>query len=220
MTMAGLTSDALREDYLTRLDDAMRGLPHGVATDIRAGILEELQGLDADATAARITRLGDPVAIAHEAQAELPAGAPVAVAAPESHPSGPRPAPTTTRGFAISAALTLSFGGIVVPVVGWFVGAVLVSLSSLWKTGEKVVAIVVPFVVGGLSIIVIPTVATISAWQSSDSSSGTGNPPPVNNPLLPAWYDMIWVGIMGAGILLIPASGLWLLWRLRGRTAR
>ena len=218
--MAGLTADTLREDYLTRLDEAMRGLPHGVATDIRAGILEELQGLDADATAARIARLGDPVAIAREAQAELPAGAPIAVAATVPQTPDARPAPTSTRGFAIAAALTLSFGGIVVPVVGWFVGAVLVSLCSLWKTGEKVVSIVVPFVVGGLSIIVISTMITVSAWESSDSASGTGNPPAVNNPLLPAWYDMIWVGIMGVGILLIPASGLWLLWRLRDRTAR
>lgn len=217
--MAGLTADTLREDYLTRLDEAMHGLPHGVATDIRAGILEELQGLDADATAARIARLGDPVAIAREAQAELPAGDPVPVAAPAPRPSDPRPAPTSTRGFVIAAALTLSFGGIVVPVVGWFVGAVLVSLSSMWKTGEKVVAIVVPFVAGGLSIILISTMVTVAAWESSDSTSGTGNPPPVNNPLLPAWYDMIWVGIMGVGVLLIPVSGLWLLWRLRGRTA-
>ena len=101
-----------------------------------------------------------------------------------------------------------------------FVGAVLVSLSSLWKTGEKVVAIVVPFVAGGLSILVISTMVTISAWESSGSSSGTGTPPPANNPLLPAWYDMIWGGLAGIGILLIPLSGLWLLWRLRGRVAR
>lgn len=218
--MTELTADDLREGYLTRLDEAMRGLPHGVATDIRAGILEELQGLDADAMAARIARLGAPEEIAREAQAELPASSPIAPAVPASDPSLPRPATTSTRGFAIAAALTLSFGGIIVPVVGWFVGAVLVSLSSLWKTGEKVVAIVVPFVVSGLSILLISTIATISAWESSDSSSGAGTPPPVHNPLLPAWYDMIWVGIVGVGVLLIPASGLWLLWRLRGRTAR
>ncbi|MFJ6532434.1 hypothetical protein [Microbacterium sp. NPDC091662] len=218
--MAGLTADTLREKYLIRLDEAMRGLPHGVATDIRAGILEELHGLDADATAARIARLGDPAAIAREAQAELPAGGSVPVAAPVPRPSEPRPAATSTRGFAIATALVLSFGGIVVPVVGWFVGAVLVSLSSMWKTGEKVVAIVVPFVVGGLSILAISTMVTVSAGESSGSSSGTGTPPSVNNPLIPAWYDLIWMGVWGIGVLLIPLSGLWLLWRLRGRAAR
>ena len=220
--MTETTAVALREDFLTRLDGAMRGLPHGIATDIRGGIVEELQGLDAEATAVRIAQLGDPDAIVREAQAELPAVSPLAVptTAPAPSPSAPGPAPTSTRGFAIAAALTLSFGGIVVPIVGWFVGAVLVSLSALWKTGEKVVAIVVPFVAGGLSILVISTMVTISAWESSGSSSGTGTPPPADNPLLPAWYDMIWGGLTGIGILLIPLSGLWLLWRLRGRVAR
>lgn len=218
--MTETTAVALREDFLTRLDVAMRGLPHGIATDIRGGIVEELQGLDAEATDVRIAQLGDPGAIVREAQAELPAGSPLAVPTTASAPSAPGPSTTSTRGFAIAAALTLSFGGIVAPIVGWFVGAVLVSLSSLWKTGEKVVAIVVPFVAGGLSILVISTMVTISAWESSGSSSGTGTPPPANNPLLPAWYDMIWGGLAGIGILLIPLSGLWLLWRLRGRVAR
>ncbi|WP_372469103.1 hypothetical protein ACCO44_07240 [Microbacterium maritypicum] len=62
--MTETTADTLREEYLARLDEAMRGLPHGVASDIRGGIVEELQGLDAADTAARIARLGDPVAIA------------------------------------------------------------------------------------------------------------------------------------------------------------
>ncbi|MDF2507638.1 MAG: hypothetical protein K0Q52_1497, partial [Microbacterium sp.] len=31
--MTETTADALRDDYLARLDDAMRGLPHGVASD-------------------------------------------------------------------------------------------------------------------------------------------------------------------------------------------
>lgn len=218
--MTQTTADSLREEYLARLDEAMRGLPHGVASDIRGGIVEELQGLDADATAARIAQLGDPVAIAREAQDEVPATPTIVVAGPVAVPPTPRPPTTSTRGFAIAAALTLSFGGIVLPVVGWFVGAVLVSLSSLWKTGEKVLAIVVPFVVGGLSLLLVSTMVSISAWESSGSSSGTGEPPVVNNPLLPAWYDLIWMGVIGLGVLLIPVSGLWLLWRLRGRGGR
>lgn len=217
--MTQTTADALRDDYLARLDEAMRGLPHGVASDIRGGIVEELEGLDADETAARIARLGDPVAIAREAQDEAPSQPPIVVAAPVAAPPAPRPATTSTRGFAIAAALTLSFGGIVLPVVGWFVGAVLVSLSSLWKTWEKVVAIVVPFVVGALTLLLLMTMAGFSAWEATGSSSGTGTPPPAN-PLVPAWYDIIWTGVIGLGLLLIPASGLWLLWRLRGRPAR
>lgn len=215
--MTRTSADSLRDDYLARLDEAMRGLPHGVAADIRGGIAEELDGLDPAQTAERIGRLGDPGAIAREAhdawrgeRVGEDAVAPV-----------PRVPATSTRGYAIAAALTLSFGGIVLPIVGWFVGAVLVSLSSLWKTGEKVIAIVVPFALCTLSGILISGLG-FASWSSSGSStgSGTGGGAEVMNPLLPTWYDLIWFGVISLGIILVPLSGLWLLWRLRGRTAR
>ncbi|MFB8187950.1 hypothetical protein ACFC14_01415 [Microbacterium sp. NPDC055988] len=217
--MTETTADALREDYLARLDEAMRGLPHGVATDIRGGIVEELQGLDAAETAARIARLGDPVAIAREAQDEVPASPTIVVAPPVVAPPAPRLPTTSTRGFAITAALTLSFGGFVLPVLGWFVGAVLVSISTLWKTWEKVVAIVVPFAFGALSLILVQFMSFVD-YSSTGSSSGTGAPPDevVNNPLLPSFS--MWHALLLLGFLLIPVSGLWLLWRLRGRVAR
>lgn len=217
--MTQSTADAQREEYLARLDEAMRGLPHGVASDIRGGIVEELEGLDAAATAARIAQLGDPVAIAREAQDEVPPAYPTVVAAPVAAPPVPRAPTTSTRGFAIVAALTLSFGGIVLPIVGWFVGAVLVSMSALWKTWEKVVAIVVPFVFGAVSLLLLQFMS-FSEFASSGSSSGTGTGPEemVNNPLLPS--ISMWHVLLLLGFLLIPVSGLWLLWRLRGRTAR
>lgn len=217
--MTELTADILRDNYLARLDEAMRDLPHGVATDIRAGILEELQGLDTSATTARIARLGDPGAIAREAQAEVRPGSPIVGAPPVAAPPTSRPPTTSTRGFAIAAALVLSFGGVVVPVLGWFVGIVLVSLSALWKTWEKVVAIVVPFIVTGVSFLAASTLAAYSASESSGSSSGTGVPPeiPAVNPLVPGIGE--WHVLVLLGFLLIPLSGLWLLWRLRGRRA-
>lgn len=216
--MTELTADDLRGEYLARLDEAMRNLPHGVASDIRAGILEELQGLDAEATAARIADLGDPAAIADGAQAEVPSG-PTIIGAPAPALPVPRPPATSTRGFAIAAALTLSFGGIVVPVLGWFVGAVLVSASSLWRTWEKVVAIVVPFVVTGISFLTVSTLTAFSSSESGGSSSGTGTPPevPAVNPLVPGVGE--WHVLILLGFLLVPLSGLWLLWRLRGRAA-
>lgn len=215
--MTRTTAESLRDDYLARLDEAMRPLPHGVAADIRGGIAEELDGLDPAATAERIARLGDPADIVREAQAETPAGVPVAVGIPMTAPRTPA---TRTRGYAIAAALTLSFGGIVVPIVGWFVGAVLVSLSSLWKTWEKVVAIVVPFALCALSGILV-TGMGVGSWVGSggESSSGSGVAVDVEamNPLVPTWYDLIWFGVIALGVILIPLSGLWLLWRLRGR---
>ncbi|WP_341973745.1 hypothetical protein [Microbacterium sp. LWO13-1.2] len=204
-----------REEFLARLDAAMRDVPHGVATDIRRGILEELEGLDANATAERIARLGDPVLIAREARmggADAAAPAPVVVAAESREPM------TQTRGFAIIAALSLGFGGFLIPVVGWVIGAVLVGLSPLWRRGEKIIAFVAPFVVVGLSALIISLLSGFGSGSRSDST-GTFETPVANNPLVPSGLDLWHSGFLFA-FLLLPASGLWLLWRLRGRAAR
>ncbi|WP_407357814.1 hypothetical protein LTA6_002135 [Microbacterium sp. LTA6] len=202
-----------REEFLARLDAAMRDVPHGVATDIRRGILEELEGLDANATAERIARLGDPVLIATEARmdgADAAAPAPVVVA--------PREPMTQTRGFAIIAALGLGFGGFLIPVVGWVIGAVLVCLSPLWRRREKIIAFVAPFVFVGLSALIISLLSGFGSGSRSDST-GTFETPVANNPLVPSGLDLWHSGFLFA-FLLLPASGLWLLWRLRGRAAR
>ncbi len=133
-------------------------------------------------------------------------------------PSAPRTPTTATRGFAIAAALTLSFGGIVVPVIGWFVGAVLVSLSPLWRTWEKAVAILVPFVATGLSFLIASTMTGFSTGSASGSSSDGDVMSEVVNPLVPAFGE--WHLLLLLGGLLVPISGLWLLWRMRGRGTR
>jgi hypothetical protein len=208
-------------DYLARLDDALRDVPHRVAADIRAGVAEELRSLDPDAAEARIAQLGDPAVIAREAMDAggfvPPAPAVVMAPAPAMNPVAV-PA-TRTRGFAIAAALTLSFGGFVVPFAGWVVGVVLVVLSSMWRTWEKVVAITVPLVLGGFSVLSSVAMWTTSGGTSGESMSGEGVPPETPNPLLPTWYDMIWSSVWVLGLLVIPLSGLWLLWRMRGRAA-
>jgi hypothetical protein len=173
------------------------------ASDIRAGIAEELAGLDADAAAARIAQLGDPEMIAREAMDAGAAQRPVAA---------PKPPATATKGFAIIAALALSFGGFVIPVVGWFVGAVLVGLSGMWRTWEKVVAIVTPLL--GACFILLLSIPVYTVESSVDEASSD-----VANPLMPTAYDVGWTVVIVLAWALIPASGLWLLWRLRGRTA-
>lgn len=134
-------------------------------------------------------------------------------------PAAPRPPATSTRGFAIAAALTLGFGGIVVPVLGWIVGVVLVCLSPLWKAWENAVAILVPLVFVTLSAVITASMSFASGEATGGLMSGTGVPPVDPNPLLPAWYDLFWVSGLALAVLLVPASGLWLLWRLRGRVA-
>lgn len=206
------TPETVREDYLARLDGAMRDLPHGVAADIRDGIAEELDGLDSEGVAARIAQLGDPREIAREAQREVPGSGPeIVMPSPTASPATRRVPATAARGFAITAALTLSFGGFVVPVLGWIVGVGLVTSSALWKRWEKLVAIAVPFVVTGLSLLIASAVSGFSGTGASGSGAA-------NNPLVPGLGE--WHLLILLGLLLIPASGLWLLWRLRGRDPR
>ncbi len=198
-------SDAarLRDDFLARLDAALREVPFGTAREIHEGIAEELQGLDAQATAERIAALGDPERIAREAQAEA---VPAMTVAPSSVVVAPRESPpvTGTMGFAIAASLTLGFGGFLVPFLGWFVGGVLVVLSTLWYRWEKIVAILLPFI----GLLVLGGIAWIVSLLGA-SPEGTAN------PLLPVfgpWHVLI-LGVFAV----VPLSGLWLLWRLRGR---
>lgn len=207
------TNDAvrLREQYLTRLDEAMREVPHGIAADIRRGILEEFDGLDAEGATRLIDRLGEPEVIAAEAMPDAAAGAPVIVVAPPA-PRGPV---TATRGFAIVAALAIGFGGIVVPVIGWVIGAVLVCLSPLWRTAEKVFAIAMPAVGVVLAWVLVHL---IHGPGLLGEDSGGVHAPGVN-PLIPAAYDLTLSTVLVLLLVVVPASGLWLLWRLRGREA-
>lgn len=209
MTDTDTDADRLRREFLGRLDAAMSDLPHGVATEIHDGIAEELGGLDAESTAARIAQLGDPRTIAREARAEVPVGATIAHAPsePAARPSAKAPL-ADSRGFAIAAALVLAFGGFVVPVVGWFVGAVMVATSSLWRRWEKALAILLPFATGAL-------IAAIT-WIGSLIASASATGEPEHNPLIPSALDLWHSGILLVFIL-IPAIGGWLLWRLRRR---
>ncbi|WP_344819220.1 HAAS signaling domain-containing protein [Microbacterium soli] len=207
-------------DYLARLDVALRDVPHGVAAEIRAGIAEELSSLDAEAAEARIAQLGDPGVIAREAMdagayAASMAPPPAASAPPSSAGRGPA---SRTRGFAIVAALVLSFGGYIVPLVGWFVGVALVLMSTMWRAWEKTVAILAPVVFFAILLLFsLPASVTVSSGEVHEvSGDGAAE---VATPLIPTAYDFSWSSLVLLLVLVIPASGLWLLWRMRGRTA-
>ncbi len=212
--MTDIDAVRLREDFLTRLDAAMRTVPYGMAREIHAAITEELRGLDAEATATLIARLGEPEDIAREAAAETSDAAaaqepPVLVVSPAVK----TPA-TETKGFAIVAALVIGFGGIAVPIAGWFVGAVLVVLSALWYRWEKIIAIALPFIV--LALFGIVGVISWLSWSDEAVSEDTDA---VNNPLIPGIFDFAFSGVVLSALIIVPVSGLWLLWRLRGRTS-
>ena len=194
-------------DYLARLDAALQDVPHGIASEIRDGIAEELIGLDPDATARRIAQLGDPAEIAREAMdAETPRTiAPITAGAPS-----PRPPLTRSRGYAIAAAIALGVGGVVVPFAGWFAGVVMVLTCGLWRTYEKLIAVLLPFA----TLALIAGVTTLANSLSGSAGDGGGE----MNPLLPDSFA-VWHSSILVSFVLFPGCGLWLLWRFRGRTA-
>lgn len=203
------------DDYLARLDEALRDVPHGIAAEIRGGIAEALSSLEPDAAELRIRQLGDPAVIAREAmdaagQAPAPSVPPVVVVEAPVVPT------TSTRGFAIIAALMLSFAGYLVPFIGWVAGVVLVLMSTMWHAWEKLVAILAPVAVfGALLLLSLPVYVTGAVEVSEEG--GTGVPPEVVNPLMPNLLAGPHLFIILAVAVVIPASGLWLLWRMRGR---
>ncbi|MBL3687319.1 hypothetical protein D3248_10230 [Leucobacter zeae] len=221
--MTECTATEQRDAYLSRLDRALQAIPYGVASELRSAIAEELSGLDAADTAARIAELGSPESVAAAASAEsgagtdraehAPAGTAPATAAPAAPtPPAPRdPAPAArylvdTRGFAITGAIALGVAGIALPGFGWAIGAGLVTSSRFWFRWEKAIAVLAP--VAGVAL------ALLAAWLLS--LPGSGAQPEVGpNPLLPDGLTAVWVTSVCVG----PLSGLWLLVRLRSRTA-
>ncbi|WP_157156640.1 hypothetical protein [Diaminobutyricimonas sp. LJ205] len=202
MTETQPTPQVVRS-YLAQLEAALVGVPDSVSRDIRAGVAEELTGLDAAAAAARIEELGDPAFIAAEARAE--AGAPpVIVAPPAAAPAG------DSRAYTIIAALLVALGGILVPVLGWIVGIAMVWMSRTWSLGEKLVATLT----GPASVLLAAGVAaSVSLSQDQTVRVQSGEP---QNPVLPALFDIWW----SSALLLVLVNvvvGMWLLWRARGR---
>jgi len=155
----------------------------------------------------RIAQLGDPERIAREAMdAVMPARTD-----PVPPPVVARPPLTRTRGFAIAAAIALGVGGLVVPFAGWLAGAAMVMMSAMWRTGEKLVALLLPFAAAALMALA----SAVSAWlDGGGEQAGTV----VVNPLLPAAYDFMHAGFLLFPFVVVPVSGFWLLWRLRGRS--
>lgn len=208
--MTEAEAQSLREDYLGRLDTAIADLPWRVANELRSGVAEELDGLDAAETRRRIAQLGDPARIAAAAKEETGSAPPAPVVVVSPAPAPPvKPAMVDTRWFAIVGALVLGIGTFLFPVGGWVIGVALVTSSRFWWRWEKAVAILLPLAVG----VVIGLVSLLGAlWQVGGSAPGPG----AVNPLLPSGLAMWHSGIL-LGFFTIPVGAAWLLWRLRGR---
>jgi uncharacterized membrane protein len=141
--------DQLVEEYLRELRDAARGLPadrrNELTEEITAHIAEARQS-DGSPMAVRniLDRLGDPADIVRAA-ADTPPGSPAWSGAPGSGAGHPAAAAQPGRAGALelAAVLFLLLGGIVIPVVGWFIGVVLLWVSPRWTKRDKLLGTLV-----------------------------------------------------------------------------
>jgi uncharacterized membrane protein len=143
--MMTTTLHPLADDYLERLRNAARSLPRGRRDDLVADIESHLaESAPAGAPEAEVRtaldRLGDPDQI-------------VAAERDDDEPEERRGRLEWT------AIILLLVGGVVIPFVGWIVGAVLLWVSQAWTLRDKLIGtLVLP---GGLlaAIIVVAKLA-------------------------------------------------------------
>ncbi len=143
--------DQLVEDYLRELHTAGQGLLPADRLDelieeITAHIAEARQS-DGSPLAVRniLDRLGDPADIVRAA-AETPPGSPAWSGAPGSgagYPAVAAARPGRAGGMELAAVLFLLLGGIVIPVLGWFIGVVLLWMSPRWTARDKLLGTLV-----------------------------------------------------------------------------
>lgn len=122
MTDTTALDHPLVRDYLRRLDRATKALPPDERRDVREGIrghlVDALAGASGEADIRNVLEaLGEPEEIVP--QSALP--------------------PVRRRGaLEIAAVILLAVGSFMLPIVGWFIGVVLLWVSTAWTTGQKV----------------------------------------------------------------------------------
>ena len=150
------SADRLVDDYLDRLEGELVDFPSSrrreLVQEISEHIAEARAQLDPETEAGVrnvLERMGDPADIAAEARG--PREEPTVVTAPVTV-AAPAPAAVQRRagGVEIGALILLLFGGLILPVVGWFVGVVPLWVSSAWTVPQKLLGMLV--VPGGLAL--------------------------------------------------------------------
>jgi hypothetical protein len=186
-----METERLIDDYLRRLEDAAAHMQKArraeLVAEIRGHIdtaLRQEQAADEAAVRNVLDRLGPPEDIVEAAQPAPDAGQPVGK-------------------LEIGALIAL-----IVPFIGWLVGAVLVFASRVWTSRDKVIGaslLLLPIVLLGLSV-----VATGPSGGEDSAPPGDSRPvgEKVEDPLDPAPVGLV---LMVAGL----PSALYLGWQLR-----
>lgn len=167
-----MTGEALVRAYLARLEAEARRLPAARRTElieeIRGHIelaLDEAGSRDEAAVRTALDRLGSPEAIV-----DAEAGA--ASSADPERSGGTSAAAQRWGAVEVAAALLLTIGLILLPVIGPLVGLGLVWLSSFWTTREKIVVTVVVLV-----LLLVPALMLPAVGGGSNASSTPGPVP-------------------------------------------
>jgi uncharacterized membrane protein len=151
------TLHPLARDYLKRLKKAARRLPRARRKELLAEIESHLsEALPAGASEAEalnvLERLGEPAEIVAEA--------------------GAGHAAETRAGLKEWLAIPLLLiGGVVIPVLGWFVGVVLLWSSRIWTLRDKLIGtLVIP---GGLAAAIFLVLGVGGSTSGGGCSSST-----------------------------------------------
>jgi hypothetical protein len=152
------TLHPLARDYLKRLKKAAASLPRArrneLIGEIESHLIEALPAGASEAEALNVLeRLGEPADIVAEA--------------------GAGQAPLARAGLNEWLAIPfLLFGGVFIPVLGWFIGVVLLWNSRIWTARDKLIGtLVLP---GGLAAPVFLFLGVGGSSRGGESCSGTG----------------------------------------------
>lgn len=200
------TADKLVEDYLKRLNAELRGVPRArrreLAEEISDHIAEARAGLETEDEAGIRTlldRLGEPAEIAAEATERF----------------GPRPSKAGWK--EVGALVLLPIGGVILPVLGWFIGIVLLWISDAWSTRDKLVGtLLFP---GGL---LLPVALGVLASESSGCGTVVSpqlSPQPNSTDCPPADGTGIWEVALVVMLVLVPLLTTIYLARRMSRTS-
>jgi uncharacterized membrane protein len=200
------TADKLVEDYLKRLNAELRGVPRArrreLAEEISDHIAEARAGLETEDEAGIRTlldRLGEPAEIAAEATERF----------------GPRPSKVGWK--EVGALVLLPIGGVILPVLGWFIGIVLLWISDAWSTRDKLVGtLLFP---GGF---LLPVALGVLASESSGCGTVVTpqlSPQPNSTDCPPADGTGIWEVALVVMLVLVPLLTTIYLARRMSRTS-
>ena len=158
------TSQPLVDEYLRALERAARSLSRARRRDLTSEIREHLrEALPAGTSDAEVRTELDRL------------GGPDEIVAAEVGPAGR----VVVRGRDWAAVFLLLLGGIVLPLLGWVVGAVLLWASSMWSVRQKLAGtLLLP---GGLlpavlGLLIAPTSGSLCTGRPPRRSSGAQAP--------------------------------------------